>query len=125
MSEYELVDAFWSAHMAAATALVFYLSIVSGYLFIAYSVGRNLLRSQVAFINLLFVVFGTFTTWGTYIYFRAGTEYYRRIENLSLTDFLGIDQTLAPHKIVAVILVAGMIGCLKFMWDVRRARASN
>ncbi|NND83194.1 MAG: hypothetical protein HKN50_12270 [Gammaproteobacteria bacterium] len=125
MSEYELIEAFWSSQSAAATALVFYLSIVSGYLLVAYVAGHKLLRSQAAFINCLFVIFASFALWGTYLYFKAGTVYYQKLTDLGSAHALGVETSVPPHIVIAFILGVGILGCLKFMWDVRHPKMNR
>ncbi len=57
MNEYQIVDVLnnVTSNMLAAQAL--FISIVSAYLVVAYSVGRDLTFYQVSFVNVGFILF--------------------------------------------------------------------
>ena len=58
MTEYEISDLInsVSSNMIAGQAL--FITVLSGYLAVAYSIGRNLTTYQISFINLVFILFG-------------------------------------------------------------------
>jgi hypothetical protein len=54
MTEYELQELAFSAAGLAATFTTLLITIISGYLLVAYVAGRDLSRAQVTLINILF-----------------------------------------------------------------------
>ncbi len=118
MVESEIIEAYLECQSLAMNAMVIYLSITSGYLLVAYSVGPRLTRSQVIFISSLFVAFGLFTVWGVFAYFQMGDHF----ENLSTTwnsaRFNPVGLNAA--SVVSLIELMGILGCLVFMRGVRR-----
>jgi hypothetical protein len=57
MSQADYADLFWNAQEMGINALMLYLTVISGYLVVAYLVGSDLSRNQSRFISALFVVF--------------------------------------------------------------------
>lgn len=64
MSEADLAESFWNAQEMGVNALMLYLTVISGYLVVAYLAGRDLTVSQSRFISSLFVVFAAYALWG-------------------------------------------------------------
>jgi hypothetical protein len=63
-------------HSLSLTAIALYLTVLSGYLVVAYAVGADLDNSQVIFINSIFLIFSTVLALFSFIYifgsFNAG-----------------------------------------------------
>ena len=57
MTEFELSSLIYVANEAGNTALALYLTTLSAYLIVAYSVGEKLNKSQILFVNCLFIFF--------------------------------------------------------------------
>ncbi|MFT4816339.1 MAG: hypothetical protein ACI80L_001165 [Pseudohongiellaceae bacterium] len=101
------------ASMMAATV---YLSVLTAYLFTAYSVGAKLSLFQYIFVSALFVAFGSVFAFGTWGLMNAATNLYA-----STSDF-GNSGGLQPYlaSIVVFCEAAGIIGALMFASDIRR-----
>jgi hypothetical protein len=118
MTEYELVDAYASTSALGTTALTFYLTVVSGYLVVAYFAGDELTRNQAVFVTALFVVFGSFAMWGSMAYFYQAGLYITEAAGNTTGDVR--PRGLWPHHIVGLMEGLGLIGAVGFMRDIRR-----
>ena len=120
MTEAELIQTaqdVWGNYMATVTLSI---SIISAYLVVAYVVGNDLSRSQVAFINLLFTIILAFSTAAAFLYARVGTEMADlAIEMSTQRTVRGMSQSPIITVIMNVLI---MSGCYKFMWDVRHPK---
>ncbi len=120
MTEYEIVDVISNAtsNMLAAQAL--FITIVSAYVVVAYSVGKDLTTYQVSFVNvgfLLFVVISIQSALGLTGQISLHVEKlneYRDVEGSA-----SIALTTAILVGVRAILI---IGALIFMWQVRHPK---
>lgn len=99
-------------------AMVIYLSIISGYLLVAYTVGPRLTLSQVTFISLLFVAFSLFTVWGVIAYFEIADHYEKLSTTWSTARFNPVGLNVA--SVVSFIELMEILGCLIFMRGLRR-----
>lgn len=110
MSEYETAELIFSLVGYGMTAMALYFTVVSGYLVVAYLAGSDLRRSQILFINTLFIAFSGVLTFGTYSFFNGAA------------GFGGEDgpivSWLAP--VTASIQLMGIIGSTIFMHETRR-----
>ena len=122
MTEFEIVEAYMSSQSMAMSAMVIYLTIVSGYLIAAYMAGANLTRSQLLFISSLFVMFSLFSVWGSVAYFAIGDQYGYQSDTLGIARYrlFGITPPIA----VGLVELLGILGCLLFMRDIRSAENS-
>jgi len=124
MTEFEISSMTYVANEAANTALTLYLTVVSAYLIVAYTVGKRLTKSQLVFVNCLFVFFSIAFTYSTTVSFfamRFYTEIQAEIADTPGEKYLYIENLFVA--ILAIALVLGIIGSLKFMWDVRHPKA--
>jgi hypothetical protein len=120
MTEFELISLIYTANEAGNMALALYLTTVSGYLIVAYSVGAKLTRGQVALTNALFVFFSFAFTFSATTSFLAMTDYERALSGSSEylpQGYYIVD--LGYTGIVIVCLSAGIIGSLLFMRNIR------
>lgn len=124
MNQSDTIEMFWSAQEMGVNALLLYLTVISGYLVVAYVVGASLSRPQARFISAIFVAFALYALWGVGQYWWTGdmaarvlaaSEVGRHIE----LNFLGIN----PAWIALPMGAAGIVGALKFMADVRHRGA--
>jgi hypothetical protein len=69
LSQYEFLELVYAANEAGNTALTIYMSIVTGYLVVAYAVGASLNRLQIILINSLFLFFATAFTYSAFTSF--------------------------------------------------------
>ncbi len=120
MTEAEMLDHYWNAQSAAMDTLVIYITVVSGYLIVAFLVGGRLTRSQMLFVSTTFVVFSGFALWGTIEYFAIGFDV---VEVMRSSAFKSGRVAIDPGLVAGPLMLIGVIGCLKFMWDVRHSEA--
>jgi len=94
-------------------ATTVYLTVISGYLAVAYVVGAKLTRSQLVLISTLFVSFAALFAWGSFGFFNTGF----RISS----DFseLGFAETYMPILVLLSEFI-GIIAALRFMYDIRK-----
>lgn len=90
-----------------------YLTVVSGYLIVAYTAGANLNRTQLIIVSALFIVFAVLFAWGTYGFFDLGFK----IVDPSLS--IGFTETYLPIVLFLAQLV-GVVAALRFMSDIRK-----
>jgi len=115
---------FWSAQDMGVQALMLYLTVSSGYLIVAYLVGSKLTKAQVLFVSTLFFVFAFYALWGVGQYWSSGDQARIALEASEAApeielNYLGMN----PAVIALPMGLLGIIGCLKFMWDVRHTSA--
>jgi hypothetical protein len=107
---------------AAAFFAIFW-TLVSGYLFIAYSIGEKLLKAHVIFINLLFLVSTSMSTLASLVASTNGLLAIRQAETtIGEVTALSANQANTVLIISAVVNLAVVLGCLKFMWDMRHPK---
>ena len=88
MTEYELLDLVAGANDSMYDSTTLFLSLVSGYLLVAYLVGAKLTKTQATIISTLFVVGAVFQCWGLLAYEKAIEEYLADKSELStLTEY--------------------------------------
>ena len=105
-------------------ALMLYLTVSSGYLIVAYLVGARLTKSQTLFISSLFFVFSSYALWGVTQYWTSGEEAYLALKALGVLEHVELNYVgINPAVIALPMGILGIIGSLKFMWDVRGADA--
>ena len=98
----------------AQVALTIYLTVTSGYLLVAYLVGKTLTRFQVLVITGLFVYFGVISTYSVFTYFESAAYWGQTY-----------GEGRAPYwawKVIVPACAIGILACLKFMWDVRHPK---
>ena len=102
-------------------ALLLYLTVTSGYLIVAYSVGAQLTKSQCLFVSTLFVVFAYYSLWGVTQYWTTGDLTRIAFEAYDPINYIELNSVgLNPAVISLPMGVFGIVGSLKFMWDVRK-----
>ena len=121
MSEYELADLAASVSADSLVFLPLTLSIISGYLVVAWLVGVRLLRSQVILINSLFVgaIFLFGFAWANRV--RVAMAYQDELIAMNPARLEIVESWLIPAAVVAITVVT--LACFKFMWDVRHPKA--
>lgn len=98
----------------AQSAMGLYLTVISGYLLVAYFLGSELTRLQTVIITVLFVFFGTANTFAIVSYFESAAYF-------GHTYGAGRAPLWAGPGI-AVTFGGGILAALKFMWDVRQPK---
>jgi hypothetical protein len=120
LTEYEMADLALSAQASATPTTALFLTMTSGYLIIAWLVGDKLTRAQIIFINVLFTFFqlglvgGWSVRWATYY------EYTVALNSSDPTVY--VDGNPVVSVAFAIVMLASIPGCLKFMWGVRHRK---
>ena len=120
MSEAELFEAGQFAYSNSLAAFAIYITLLSGYIVVAYIVGEKLVGSQTVIINTLYSLL-MFTVLAAFVSFaRVGYE------NNYLALEMSTLRKVAPLPLVAELAVVVMVFCylasLKFMWDIRHPK---
>ncbi|MGD2008158.1 MAG: hypothetical protein PVJ95_07790 [Cellvibrionales bacterium] len=121
MSEAEIWELILLSQANAATYIAMLLTLISGYLIIAYLVGAKLPGHQILLVNGLFLL-ASF-----WIAFPAFAAYERAAFLLSLTSETfrsprSAGMYIAPGASV-VVFSGAILASLKFMWDVRHPKS--
>ena len=126
MSQSDYADMFWNAQEMGVNSLMLYLTVISGYLVVAYFVGPELSRSQNRFISTLFVVFASYSLWGVTQYWWSGDMARVALEAGGLGKSVDLNFIVVnPAVIACPVGIAGIFGALRFMSDVRRAKTQE
>ena len=99
----------------AGEAMNTYLVGVSGYLLVAYFIGKDLSPLQAMIITVLFVTFCAGNTFAVYQYFESAVHFGHTYGEGRAPKMAG--------EYVASIFSLGILASLKFMWDVRHPKA--
>jgi hypothetical protein len=121
MSEAELWGLIVEYNDSLMAAMSLYLTILSGYLIVAYLAGGKLTSTQCTIITIAFVLSALLFTWAVRGYG------YRAIFLIGKTsqEFHTWQMMDEPSLLfILAIMVGGVIAALKFMWDVRHPKAS-
>ena len=118
MSEGELIQVAQETWGNVISLIAITITILSGYLVVAYAAGRDMSRSQVAIVNTLYVLIFSLMLMSIYTLTMRATE----MGQLSIE--LSTDRRLGPRPEIPILLLAVFSFCLvaslKFMWDIRR-----
>jgi hypothetical protein len=120
MTELELVEAANSYLDLMLNAVSVYMTTVTGYLVVAYLAGEKLTRSQVTLVSALFLLMSVIATYGTWAWLLRGIGY--AVKQVEVNSNLTIYGSPSVAWVLALLLGAGILGCLKFMWDVRHPK---
>ena len=127
MTEYEVIDALNSTMANAWTVSQYGLTIITGYLLIAYFIGKKLSFFQASFVSIVFVVMHAMN-----IVSLIGIS--QKVQLLEI-ELAGTGSSIASISIIRTMnsgdiipwppYVAGGLmafGCLYFMWQVRHSK---
>jgi hypothetical protein len=122
MNEYQLLDLLNGMGSNIIQGQTVFLSILSAYLIVAYTVGEKLTSYQIAFINLVFLIFMFI---GVIAQLSNMDSMYEWMAQLSVLK--GVDPYLKEVGDVTMYLFIGIrfvlsLGALIFMWQVRHPR---
>ena len=120
MNEADFLETANSTFGLLVEILSFYMTVTSAYLIAAFLVGERLTRSQITIISTLYVFMTGVSTYASFVWGMRGIYYMTRVQELD-TGAPIYANTVAP-MIVTVTLAAGIVACLKFMWDVRHPK---
>ena len=120
MTEYELVDVISSYATQGATFMTLWVTFVSAYAFVAYSVGKNLHPSQVLWLNSLYLFASSATIFGFTGSWKSVVHYIEQLNELNPNS----PHIMGMSVVVGSLLIAliGTLMTIKFLWDVRHPK---
>ena len=119
MTDAELWELILISQANAATYFAIFLTLVSGYLVVAYCVGSRLLGSQISIVNVLFIVSVLTVGFATYAALSRASF---------LLGFVGSEYTsplsagINYYPIAGLAMLAMKLICLVFMWQIRHPK---
>ena len=123
MTEYEILELTYSIIDSMATVFTVYLTILTGYLIVAYLIGRQLETSQVCVINSLFVAITVVQIYSVYNYAVEVESLLQMKAQLSdLTPFQHAMSQQYSMYITVLLMLFGVVASLYFFWNIRRAK---
>ena len=120
MTEYELADLLTSTTVAAVETFAVYISLMVAYLVATYLAGQKLSKPQIVTVSALYIVATSILIWAYYFYMSRAIRLADMLEELNPEAHYGA-QPIA-RDILAVMMILGMLACLKFMWDSRHPK---
>jgi hypothetical protein len=123
MSEYELIDAFTSLVSIMQGSLTLYLSVITGYLVLAFVVGEKLTRFQVVIISILFIIFAGGFLVGSQNHMSELIKLGVEIRAMGREGF-GESYTANTTLFNLVVDLFGIFASLAFMIQSRKPKAS-
>jgi len=117
-TEPELIEAGTSQLEAGMFGISIYLSVVSGYLVVAYIAGRKLAQFQLFTISVLFVTFSFFASFGSFGLIRGAVNAFSGIEG-SVDTMMSVIYLTIPY-VILFVQILGIGLSLKFMLDQRK-----
>ena len=119
MTEAELVESGTLFYGLTADMLSIYLTATTGFLIVSYMVGNKLSRAQLITISSLYIIFAVISSYLAVGYAFRGMTYMRIAAEVN-PDVEVYATNVLPIA-MAFCLFGGIIACLKFLWDIRRA----
>jgi uncharacterized membrane protein len=120
MSEAELLEHYWNAQEMAAEAFLAYITILSGYLIVAFVVGERLSKLQALIITIGFITFTSFAIWGAVTFWNS--TYVTAVNLASTHPEITSVSWLNPAHVALVCMFGGIIAGCNFMWDIRHPK---
>lgn len=123
MNEYQTGDLLYNVVSNIIADQTVYITMLSAYLVVAYTVGSKLTRYQVAFINFVFIVYTFIGILAQMAMLHTAIHY-----GDDMAEFRGESRIFSTTGEVArwamiVIRLAMSVGALVFMWQVRHTKA--
>ena len=120
MTEAELVEA-WGLFLGnSQTALGLFLSVLTGYLIIAYLVGDKLTRTQVLILTVIYVCATTIISIWFYAWWSRALEF--AMEAKQLNPDRQVANNAQAARGITLMLFMAIFASLYFMWGVRRKK---
>ena len=101
------------------TCITLLITLVSGYLVVAFAVGERLTRPQVIIVNSIYLLMSIFVLWGTVA--MVGKAHGFEVIAYSMAGE-AFDEFVPRGDIansIAIIFSLAIVASLKFMWDIR------
>jgi hypothetical protein len=121
MTEAELQELAFTAADLAANYSAILITIITGYLFVAYAAGSDLSRQQVVLINILFLFSTSLFTYAVTTCFIKQLEIVTKLKVLAPENFYPVNPVVITG--VAVTFIVIILACLHFMWRIRHPKA--
>ena len=104
--------------------LTTFITLMSGYLIVAYLIGEKLTLVQVCILNLFYLVIMTFSLLGIFISQGVGIFRYEKLlliypDTISL-PFWGVESQITLAAVLAIIVAVS----IWFMWEVRHPKTA-
>ena len=115
---YTIVDQYILGNSSSAVAL--YLSIVSGYLVVAYIVGNKLTHAQVLIISGLFVFATSYCTANLTTWYQRALEFANEAKAINPKRIVSNNEYVVTYT--GILFSLGIVASLYFMWDVRLSK---
>ena len=120
MTEAELMTTAQAGWSNVISLIAIFISVLSGYLVVAYLAGADMTRSQNVIVTSLYLLISIFILWSIF------TLVERSNEMAMLAIDMSTQRTLAPKGYIAhgIAIVFGIctVASIKFMWDVRHPK---
>lgn len=120
MNEKDYAELITSYATQGGTFFAIWVSIVSGYLIVAYLAGARLNRSQVAILNVFYLFVSLLVIFGFYGSFTVQAYYVEQLRSIAPHSPQIMNQYVTWGIATASIL--GVLASLKFMWDIRHPK---
>ena len=120
MNEYELQELAFSASGLGASFASMFITVISGYLVVAYLAGRELTRPQVTLVNAIFFVTSSLFLYGTISSFAKQLSMVDKLRALNPDNYYPLSTPIATA--IAVTFAIIIIASLHFMWSVRHPK---
>ena len=121
MTEYQVLELTYSLIDSMATVFAVYLTVLTGYLVVAYLIGRELVTPQVFIINSLFISIASVQIYSVYSYALEVASLLEIKEKLStLTPFQQAMSQSFTVYMTALLMLFGVIAALYFFINIRR-----
>ena len=117
MTELELFEASQVALSNTLAAFAIFVTMVGAYLTAAYFVGKSLTGSQLLIINFTFVVSMLGMTFVIFAFSSIGFEYFDQSQQVNSSLSFSPPSWIKYFNLG--IDLAMIVGCIKFMWDIR------
>ena len=121
MSEYELADLVISAQGTLTPVVSLLVTVLTGYLIVAWLAGDRLTRAQVVLVSTLFVFIEAIVLYSWVARWSIVAIYYSELAAQNPSKFPGVQGWAAPIFVGFVCLA--ILASLKFMWDIRNPKA--
>jgi hypothetical protein len=120
MTEYELADLLGSITGDTLVFIPLVISLVSGYMVVAWLVGKQLTRAQVVLINSLYIAFFVLLAFSWTKRVLVAMSYQSELMAMNPNRLEVQGPWLIP--VVSVLTIITLLACLKFMRDIRHPK---
>ena len=124
MSEAELFEAIHARQASIRELNVIFLSLVSAYIVVAYSIGSRLTRSQVLFVSSLYVIWGVGNCLATLTSSHLVNSFWLELGSIDNAIVPPYRAAFVPTLLYVIFVNGGaLVGSLWFMRSVRHGKS--